>query len=266
MLVDGVVVARALDAVEHGELGAEAAVVVRDPEVASLPERRAPAVLDQEGAGTRRASQEAARRIGVVPSHDADVVVELGVARVVGARRGVVVGVLVGHRRVHAAVLHDRPLDRRVLLGAAAARQEEHLLDVAHGAQALGRVPRTRVRVVALEDRPLPPGDVGGRDVAGGASLEAQARRLEVRQVVLREIEAVLGQEVRLERPHGGEDPAGAVVVLLADVGHPSAVAQVVARRERAPGPGSGGGRRRQRRRRDQECAQDREECPASPR
>ena len=91
VLVDGVVVGGALDAVEHRHLGAQLAVVVGDPEVPALPPRRAPAVLDQEGAGAGWAPQEPPGRIRVVPADDTDVVVEFGVARVVGAGREVVV-------------------------------------------------------------------------------------------------------------------------------------------------------------------------------
>ena len=60
---------------------------------------------------------------------------------------------------------------------------------MADGAQALGRVPRTRVAIVALQDRSLPACDVGRRYVAGSAPLEAQARGLEVRHVVLGEVQ-----------------------------------------------------------------------------
>ena len=125
--------------------------------------------------------------------------------------------------------------------------------------QPLARRPRVGIRVVALQHRALPAGDVGGRDGARGAPLEAQARPLEVRHVVLREVEPGPGQQRRLERTDGGEDPAGAVVVLLADVRDAAELAQVVPLREGAAGPGRGGGRRRQRRRRgEQHGAQER--------
>ena len=238
--------------------------MVRHPEVAALPVGLPPAVLDEEGAGAGRAAQEPPGRVPVVPADHADVVVDVRRARVVRTRRGVVPRRLVGHGRVHGAVVHDRPLDRRVRVRARAPRQEEHLLDVPDGRQSLPGGARVRIRVVPLEHRPLPARDVGGGDGARGAPAEGEARPVEVGQVVLREIETGPGEQAGLERPDRGEDPAGAVVVLKSDRGDPAELAQVVPGREVTPGPGGGGGRRRQRRRRGQQHAEEGEKSPAA--
>jgi hypothetical protein len=71
-----------------------------------------------------------------------------------------------------------------------------------------------------------------------------EARRLEVGHVVLGEVEARPRKEARLEGADGGEDPAGAVVVLKADAGDAAVRAQVVLRREAHPLPRWGGGGR----------------------
>ncbi len=264
VLVDGVVVGRPLHAVEDSQLRAERAVVIRDPEVAAEAELRPPAVLDEEGAGARRPAHEPRGRIGIVPAHDADMMVELGVARVVRARRPVQVVPHVGHHRVHGAVFHHGPLDRRVRPRALARREEQHLLDVTHGAQPLTGRPGTRIPVVTLQHGAGPTGHVGSGDRARGAPFEAQARALEVGHVVLGEVETRAGQQARLERAEGGEDPARAVVGLLADAGHPAQRAQVILLGERAPRPRrrAGGRRRDDAQRRYEERRQERRPIP----
>src|SRR5665648_1284151 len=230
VLVDGVVVVRALGAVEHGHVLPVVGVVVRDPEVAGVAPIGAPTVLDEEGAVAGRRILEPRRGKAVVPAHAGHAMTEheTGRRRVVGVGGAVVVAHFECHRRVHAAVGAHGPLERLVVERRPAIGQVEHFLHVPQRPEPLRRPALARVRVGALQHGAVPAREVGRRKARVGAPLEVEARAHVVGEVVLGEVEQRAGEQTRLERGHGGMDPAGTEVGLRAHRRDLAVVAEVV--------------------------------------
>ena len=157
----------------------------------------------------------------------------------------VVVAGLERHRRVHAAVGAHGPLERVVVERRPAIGQVEHFLHVPHRPEPLRRPALARVRVVALQHGAVPAREVGRRKARVGAPLEVEARAHVVGEVVLGEVEQRAREQTRLERGHGGMDPAGTEVVLRAHRRDLAVVAEVVGGRVWAGGlPRHDAGRR----------------------
>ena len=95
--------------------------------------------------------------------------------------------------------------------------------------QALGRRPREGVRVLAFQHGTVPAREVSRGQLAVGAAPEVEQRPLVVGQVVLGEVVERAREQARFQRAGRGDDPAGALVVLLPDPRDLAVVAQVVA-------------------------------------